>query len=73
MPRCNMQIVFQVFFNDTVKISKGDNFTWRICSLDFQYPVYQCMVAQLWVKNITPLKEVWLVSENDIQKVCGLF
>ena len=43
-----------------------------ICSLDFQYLVYQCMVAQFWIKNITPLKEVWLVSENDIQKVCGL-
>ena len=55
---------------DTFKISKGDNFTG--CSLDFQYPVYQCMVPQFWVKNITPLKEVWLFSENDIQKVCGL-
>ena len=51
MPRYNMQIVFQIFFIDTFKISKGDNFTWMICNLDFQYPVYQCMVAQFWVIN----------------------
>lgn len=68
MPWCHMQIVFQFIFIDTFKISKGDNFTWMICSLDFQYSVYQCMVAQLWVKDITPLKQIWLISENDIQK-----